>query len=131
MATGGAKARIARLKNSCTAQTETPPRAPNSSQFPNSGGRGTEMPASFPLRKNSAPMHAWARTDAPAARISLARHRSRTGTGAVIRLFQLWSVCSSRHCQPQNTPNWAGRKNIEANSVCWVQRLYQLLSSTS
>ena len=42
-----------------------------------------------------------------------------------------WSVCSSRHCQAQNTPSWAGRKNREANSTCWVQRLYHWLFSTS
>ena len=66
-----------------------------------------------------------------AAQISLAKHRAPTGTGAVRKLFQLWSVCSSRHCQAQNTPSWAGRKNREANSTCWVQRLYHWLFSTS
>ena len=85
----------------------------------------------MPLRTNSPPMHPWASTDVPAARISLAKHRSASGTGAVKKLFQLWPACSSRHCQAQNTPSKAGRKNREENRVCWLHRLYQALSSTS
>ena len=38
---------------------------------------------------NSAPIQAWESRDMTAAQISLARHRSFTGTGAVRKLFQL------------------------------------------
>ena len=91
---------------------------------------GPVSPTIFPLIINSAPIQAWESRDMTAAQISLAKHRAPTGTGAVRKLFQLWSVCSSRHCQAQNTPKRAGRKNMEENRVCWLHRLYHSLCSS-
>ena len=76
-------------------------------------------------------MHACASTDIPAATISFARYRHSISTGAVMKRFQLWPVCSSRHCHAQKTDSCAGRKKNEENSVCCVQRLYQPFCSTS
>ena len=65
MPTGTAKERMIRLRSSCTAHTARPP------------------------SRKSAPMHACASTDTPAATISFARYRHSISTGAVMKRFQL------------------------------------------
>ena len=70
-------------------------------------------------------MQTWANAETKTASKNLLPYKALAEIGAERQAFQLLPLCSSRHCQAQNTPNWAGRKRLAEKSVCWVQRLYQ------
>ena len=93
-----------------TAHRHAAHKAAQRASLPAPPGQDAVSPASLPPRTYSPPMQTWANAETKTASKNLLPYKAPAEIGAERQAFQLLPLCSSRHCQAQNTPNWAGRK---------------------
>ena len=96
MPMGTAKLRMAIERSSCSVPTAPAARVPRRSQKRISAGINRGSSDSYPEMKNRTPTHICVNNVTLNITASFAKNTSRTGTGIVIRIFQLLFRCSRR-----------------------------------